>query len=127
MAALVASVGPRPSAATSLRQRLVARLGDRSTVISVDDIDWIEAQDYTAAVHVSSAVHIVRQSLTSLESELDPARFIRIHRNALINISRIRELLHGPGELVVVLHTGERLPVSRRRREALERLLGSPT
>jgi len=127
MAALVASVGPRPSATTSLRQRLVARLGDRSTVIAVDDIDWIEAQDYTAAVHVSSAVHIVRQSLTSLESELDPTRFIRIHRNALINISRIRELLHGPGELVVVLHTGERLPVSRRRREALERLLGSPT
>jgi two-component system LytT family response regulator len=127
MAALVASVGPRPSAATSPRQRLVARLGDRSTVISVDDIDWIEAQDYTAAVHVASAVHIVRQSLTSLETELDPARFIRIHRGALVNISRIRELLHGPGELVVVLHTGERLAVSRRRREALERLLGSPT
>jgi two-component system LytT family response regulator len=127
MAALVASVGPRPAPATAPRQRLVARLGDRSTVITVDDIDWIEAQDYTAAVHVASAVHIVRQSLTSLESELDPTRFIRIHRNALINISRIRELLHGPGELVVVLHTGERLPVSRRRREALERLLGSPT
>ncbi|HSR98332.1 MAG TPA: LytTR family DNA-binding domain-containing protein [Kofleriaceae bacterium] len=127
MAALVASVGARPSAVSSPRQRLVARLGDRSTVIAVDDIDWIEAQDYTAAVHVASAVHVVRQSLTSLETELDPTRFLRIHRGALVNIARIRELLHGPGELVVVLHTGERLPVSRRRREALERLLGSPT
>jgi two-component system LytT family response regulator len=127
MAALVASVGPRASPTGSPRQRLVARLGDRSTVVAVDDIDWIEAQDYTAAVHVADAVHVVRQSLTSLEAELDPTRFVRIHRGAMVNIARIRELLHGPGELVVVLHTGERLPVSRRRREALERLLGSPT
>ena len=70
---------------------------------------------------------MVRQSLTSLEAELDPARFVRIHRGAMVNVSRIRELLHGAGELVVVLHGGERLQVSRRRRDALERLLGSPT
>jgi two-component system LytT family response regulator len=124
MADLVASVGARPAAS---RERLVARLGDRSSVIAVDDIDWIEAQDYCAAVHVSAAVHVVRQSLAALEAQLDPARFIRIHRGAMVNISRIRELHHGAGELVVVLHSGERLPVSRRRREALERLLGSPT
>ncbi|HEY0991882.1 MAG TPA: LytTR family DNA-binding domain-containing protein, partial [Kofleriaceae bacterium] len=70
---------------------------------------------------------VVRQSLAALEAQLDPARFIRIHRGAMVNIARIRELHHGAGELVVVLHSGERLPVSRRRREALERLLGSPT
>jgi two-component system LytT family response regulator len=107
-----------------LRERLVARLGDRSSVIAVDDIDWIEAQDYYAAVHVNAAVHLVRHSLTALEAELDPARFVRIHRSAMVNVSRIRELEHG-SELMVVLRTGERLPVSRRRREALERVLGS--
>jgi two-component system LytT family response regulator len=127
MAALVASVGAsvgtRPAAA---RERLVARLGDRSSVIAVDDIDWIEAQDYCAAVHVQGAVHVIRQSLTTLEAELDPARFVRIHRNAMINVARIRELHHAASELIVVLETGVRLPVSRRRREALERLLGSP-
>lgn len=127
MAALVAGVAARPSPEHRPRDRLVARLGDRSSVIAVDDIDWIEAQDYCAAVHVGDAVHVVRQSLTSLEAELDPARFVRIHRGAMVNLSRIRELLHGAGELVVVLHGGERLPVSRRRRDALERLLGSPT
>jgi two-component system LytT family response regulator len=94
-------------------------------VIAVDDVDWIEAQDYCAAIHVGDAVHVVRQSLSTLEAELDPARFVRIHRNALVNITRIRELHHGSGDLVVVLHGGGRLPVSRRRREALERLLGS--
>jgi two-component system LytT family response regulator len=123
LADLVTSVGARPAAP---RERLVARLGDRSTVIAVGDIDWIEAQDYCAAVHVGDAVHVVRHSLTALEAELDPARFVRIHRGALVNLARIRELHHGAGELVVVLHSGARLPVSRRRRDALERLLGSP-
>jgi two-component system, LytTR family, response regulator len=123
MADLIASVGARPAAH---RARLVARLGDRSTVIAVADIDWIEAQDYCAAVHVGDAVHVVRHSLTALEAELDPAQFVRIHRGAMVNLARIRELHHGGGELAVVLHSGARLPVSRRRREALERLLGAP-
>ena len=128
MADLVTSVGGRSTAAapTTPRERLVARLGDRSTVIAVADIDWIEAQDYCAALHVGDAVHIIRQSLTALEAELDPARFVRVHRGAMVNLARIRELHHGAGELVVILHSGARLPVSRRRRDALERLLGSP-
>jgi two-component system LytT family response regulator len=121
LADLVASVGPRSAPP---RERLVARLGDRSTVIAVADIDWIEAQDYCAAVHVGDAVHIVRHSLTALEAELDPGHFVRIHRGAMVNIARIRELLHTGGELTAVLHSGARLRVSRRRREALERLLG---
>jgi len=123
MAAMTAAPPIRPVAP---RERLVARLGDRSTVVAVDDIDWIEAQDYCAAVHVGDAVHVIRHSLTTLEAELDPARFVRIHRNAMVNVSRIRELHHGASELSVVLGTGVRLPVSRRRRDALERLLGAP-
>jgi two-component system LytT family response regulator len=123
MADLIATVGVRP-ARSGHRERLVARLGDRSSVIAVEDIDWIEAQDYCAAVHVNSAVHLVRHSLAALEAELDPARFVRIHRSAMVNVSRVSELRHG-SELVVVLRSGERLPVSRRRREALERVLGT--
>jgi len=108
-------------------ERLVARLGDRSTVIAVDDIDWIEAQDYCAAVHVGGSTHVVRHSLAALEGRLDARRFVRIHRSAVVNVARIRELHHADGnELVVVLSTGARLPVSRRRRDALERMLGAP-
>jgi two-component system LytT family response regulator len=105
-------------------ERMVARLGDRSTVIAVADIDWIEAQDYCAAVHVGGDSHVVRQSLAALETRLDARRFVRIHRSALVNVARIRELDHANGDLVVVLATGERLAVSRRRRDALERALG---
>jgi len=124
MSALIADVGRAPAPRKPL-ERLVARLGDRSSVISVDELDWIEAQDYCAALHVGAAVHVIRQSLSALEAQLDPARFVRIHRGALVNVARIRELQHG-AELVVVLDGGARLPVSRRRREALERLLGPP-
>lgn len=126
LADLVSSVGGAGARPAARRERLVARLGDRSTVIAVGDIDWIEAQDYCAAVHVGDSVHVVRHSLAALEAELDPAQFVRVHRAAMVNLARIRELHHGAGELVVVLHTGARLPVSRRRREALERLLGAP-
>ena len=126
LADLVGTVGGAGARPAARRERLVARLGDRSTVIAVGDIDWIEAQDYCAAVHVGDSVHVVRHSLAALEAELDPAQFVRVHRGAMVNLARIRELHHGAGELVVVLHTGARLPVSRRRREALERLLGAP-
>jgi len=108
-------------------ERLVARLGDRSTVIPIDDIDWIEAQDYCAAVHVGDATHVVRHTLAALEQRLDARRFVRIHRSAVVNVARIRELHHADAnELVVVLTSGTRLPVSRRRREVLERVLGEP-
>jgi len=126
MSALIAAVGER-AAAPPVKQleRLVARLGDRSSVIAVTDIDWIEAQDYCAALHVGDAVHVIRQSLSTLEGQLDPARFVRIHRGAMVNVARVRELHHG-AELIVVLDGGARLPVSRRRREVVERLLGTP-
>ena len=105
-------------------ERLIARLGDRSTVIPIADIDWIEAQDYTAVVHTGAKSHVVRLSLAALESRLDPRAFVRIHRSALVHIARITGLEHGD-ELVVVLASGAKLPVSRRRREALERALGA--
>ena len=106
-------------------ERLVVRLGERSSVIPVDQIDWIEAQDYCAALHVGGQTHVVRQSLAALEAQLDRSRFVRIHRSAIVNVARIRELRHPDAdELVVILHSGARLPVSRRRREALERVLG---
>lgn len=122
MAALIAGA-PAPAPVARV-ERLVARLGDRSTVIAVDDLDWIEAQDYCAALHVGDAVHVLRQSLATLEAQLDPQRFLRIHRGALVNVARIRALHHG-AELTVVLASGAELPVSRRRRDALEKLLGT--
>jgi two-component system LytT family response regulator len=62
--------------------------------------------------------------MSSLEARLDPARFLRVHRGAMVNIGRIRELRTSGGDAVVVLQDGTRLPVSRRRRQALVAALG---
>ena len=122
MTELLAAHTP-PAAAPATR--LLARLGERSTVISVADIDWIEAQDYCSALHVGAETHVMRQSLSALEAQLDPRRFVRVHRSALVNVDRVRELDHAdPAGVVVVLWSGARLTVSRRRRAQLERVLG---
>lgn len=96
-------------------------------LLAGEDIDWVEARDYYAGVHAAGKRHLVRESLASLEHRLDPRTFFRIHRSALVNLDRIRELAHdGGGETVAVLRDGTRIPVSRRRRERLATLLRRP-
>jgi len=108
-------------------ERLAIRLGNRSSIIEVRDIDWIEADDYCCSVHIGSETHVMRESLRALEGRLNPLEFVRIHRSAIVNVRRIREV-HGTagGEALVVLHSGVQIPVSRRKRAELERRLGRP-
>lgn len=86
-----------------------------TTLVAADEIDWIEAADYYASVHVGGREHLLRESLASLELRLDEHAFVRIHRSVLVNIDRIRSI----ESKAVVLHDGTRLQVSRRRREHL--------
>lgn len=113
-AAIPPGDGPGPA------DRLVVRDGARVTVVPACDIDWIEAEDYYAGIHVGARVHLLREALRDLEQRLDPSQFIRLHRSALVNVARIRELRSLPhGEAEVVLRDGTRLPVSRGRRRAV--------
>jgi two-component system, LytTR family, response regulator len=106
-------------------ERLVIKDGARTTVVPVRDIDWIEAEDYYAGVHVGGRVHLVREPLCDLEQRLDPRCFVRIHRSALVNVARIQELRARPGgESEVVLRDGTCLRLSRGRRRALLAMLG---
>jgi two-component system LytT family response regulator len=100
-------------------ERLVVPIATGELVIPVAEIDWIGADDYYACLHVGARRHLLRESLASLETRLDPRRFARVHRSAIVQIDRIREL-HGDE---VVLRGGARLAVSRRRRAAIEGLL----
>jgi two-component system LytT family response regulator len=100
--------------------RFVVRLGPRMAFISVEDVDWIEAQDYYALLHVGRQAHLVRSSLHVLEARLAAKGFVRVSRSAIVNMSRVRDL--GPnrdGQLVARLRGGVELLVSRRRRRAL--------
>lgn len=106
-------------------ERLVIRNAGRIATLAIDDIDWIEAQDYYAEVHVGGRTYLVRQSLQKLAAALDPGRFVRIHRKTIVNVKRVKELeplFHG--EYVVFLHDGTRLKLSRTFKSQVGRLLG---
>jgi two-component system LytT family response regulator len=98
----------------------LVRVGRRTLLVGVDEVEWIEADSYYAALHVRGQTHLVRQTMAMLEARLDPRRFVRIHRSAIVNLMSVRELHRSAsGALEVVLHDGTRLEVSRSRRRRL--------
>jgi two-component system LytT family response regulator len=104
-------------------ERLVLSTAVGELVIPVADIDWIGADDYYACVHVGSKSHLLRESLASLEKRLDPSRFVRVHRSAIVQIDRVREVKTSAGGDEVVLRDGSRVRVSRRKQATLDKLL----
>jgi two-component system, LytTR family, response regulator len=111
---------PRP------RVRIIVPTSAGDLVLDAAEIDWIGADDYYAAVYARGRRHLIRESLSSFEARLDPVMFVRVHRSAIVNIDRVRELRAEPsGESVVVLRDGTRVPVSRRRREHVSEALRS--
>ena len=105
-------------------RRLIVPTSTGDLVLDVDEIDWIQAEDYYAAVHARGRRHLIRESLASLEQRLDPHRFARVHRSAIVPLDRVREMRTiGGGESVLVLRDGTRVPVSRRRREQVSSLI----
>lgn len=105
------------------RDRLVVPTAGGELVIPVDEIDWIGAEDYYACLYVAGKRHLTRESLASLETHLDPRQFVRVHRSAIIRLDRIRRLRTTFSGDTVVLRDGTVVPVSRRRRQALEERL----
>lgn len=110
-------------------RRLVIPTANAELVLDLDEIEWIEADDYYAAVHARGRRHLIRESLASLEARLEGGAFVRVHRSAIVNLARVREVRAHPGEEpAVVLRDGTRIPLSRRRRrqvdEALRRFAG---
>ena len=102
---------------------LVARDRGRALRIPVTEIDWIEAEDNYVRVHAAGRSHLIRGTIAALERELDPERFIRIHRSAIVNVSRARELRHSlRGGYSIVLSSGEKLRVSRAHRKRVAQL-----
>jgi two-component system, LytTR family, response regulator len=105
--------------------RLVVKNPGRVLFLSVADIDWIEAADYYACIHVGDATHLIRRTLAELERDVGGERFFRTHRSVIVNLDRIRGLeLQSDGEYEVLLNTGARLRLSRRFRRPLQDRLG---
>ena len=123
-AAPAAEVADAPDAPEDL-ERIVVRHARDVLLVRVEDIDWIGAADYYAKLHVGPRTHLIRETMQQLERKLDPHRFIRIHRSAIVNVERVKVIQpYFRGGHVVVLHDGTKLIMSRGRRETLERALG---
>jgi two-component system LytT family response regulator len=106
-------------------ERLVIKSAGQVSFVRTSEIDWIEADDYYACLHVGPRNHLLRRSLADLEHDLDPALFCRIHRSAIVNIGQIKNLKLNPdGEYNVVLENGSELRLSRRHRKELQSRLG---
>ena len=106
-------------------ERLGIRRGGGIVFVELDDVDWIEAADYCVRIHVGGRFHLLREPLRELEARLDPRRFFRVHRSAIVNLTRVRELQpHFHGDGIVVMQDGASLRVSRAPRARLHQLLG---
>jgi len=118
---------PRDHALAALKVIEIKEKG-RSRIVSVAEIDWIEAQGNYVALHVANRIFLLRETLTRLESRLDSARFVRIHRRDIVALDRITGIEPAAnGDAVVHLKDGTELRVSRIYRQALRRGLTALT
>ncbi len=105
--------------------RLVVKSGGTTRFVRVVDIDWIEAAGVYVNLHVGGKELLYRAALHELAEKLDPQRFVRVHRSALVNIESILQLEPiSHGEFEVLLKNGSRSRVSRTYRAQLEKRLG---
>jgi two-component system LytT family response regulator len=106
-------------------ERIVVKSAGEVCFVKIADIDWIEAADYYACLHVGAKNHLLRRSLSELEAELDPKQFCRVHRSGIVNLDRVSSLtLDEDGEYEVLLRTGPRVRMSRKYRKELESRMG---
>jgi two-component system LytT family response regulator len=106
-------------------ERLVIKAAGRIYFLETSEIDWIGAEGNYVSVHSGKKSHLLRETISSLESQLDPKKFVRIHRSSIVRIDRIQELqpwFHG--EFRIILQDGTQLTLSRNYRDNLQEALG---
>jgi two-component system, LytTR family, response regulator len=121
---ILSMVSAAPSADLRL-DRLVVKSGGSTSFVRVADIDWIEAAGVYANLHIGGKELLYRAALNELAEKLDPVRFVRVHRSAIVNIEsvvRLEPISHG--EFEVILKDGSRSRISRTYRTQLEKRLG---
>jgi two-component system LytT family response regulator len=92
--------------------------------VRAEDVDWIDAEGNYVALHSAGRRHLVRDTIKSLEDRLDPSKFVRVHRSAIINVDRLRKLQpYFHGEYVITLQDGTTLTSSRTYSDRLRALL----
>jgi two-component system, LytTR family, response regulator len=106
-------------------ERIAVETRGQVRVVPVEEIEYITASGPYAELHAGGRAHVIRERMQTLEERLDPAKFFRIHRSAIVRLDQIETLLRDPGgDYGVKLRSGVQLSVSRNRVEQLERWMG---
>ena len=106
-------------------ERILVRDGGKVFIVPVDSLEYAQAQDDYVLLHAQGRSLLKEQPISSLEAQLDPSRFVRIHRSWLISLSRLARVeLEGKDRRVAVLQDGTRLPISRSGQQRLQDALG---
>jgi two-component system LytT family response regulator len=118
--AVLAQLQPRSAPGT---ERIPVKTGGKVMFVNVPDIDWVGSADNYVELHVGAQAHLIRETMTAMESRLPMERFVRISRTAIVNADRVKELqplFHG--EYNLTLRDGTKLTLSRTYRDQLTRL-----
>lgn len=103
---------------------LAIKDGSEVTRVAVDEIQWIDAAGDYMCVHANDGTHIMRRTMKELEEELDPRKFVRAHRSAIVNINFVNKMVsHVSGEYHLVLTNGSELKVSRSHRDKVKEMI----
>jgi two-component system LytT family response regulator len=117
---LVSALAEGGLAKKAYPRRLIVPNGQKDSFVNVDEIEWIEAADYYACLHVGPKSYMLRETIKQLVEILDPRKFVRVHRSAIVNIGQVREILRsGRSEGWVQLAGGHRLKMSKAGWDAL--------
>jgi two-component system LytT family response regulator len=104
--------------------RLAVEAGEKIGLVRVEDIQWMQSLGKHIRLHVGKTSHLLRQSMKKLQAVLDPNRFVRMHRNAIVNLGCVDEFyLSSSGNMFVKLSNGVLLPLRRANRPMPRRLL----
>ena len=118
---LVQELQPSPA---PRQERLIVKTAGRLFFLRADEIDWIEAAGNYVRLHVGKDAHLLRETMNSIESRLDPKLFLRIHRSRIVNMERVKELHPWfNGDYAVILRDGTKLMLSRGYRDKLQERL----
>jgi two-component system LytT family response regulator len=107
--------------------RLAIRSGERTVFLAIDDVTWIEAAQNYVRVHAGQTTHLLHVPMNTLETSLNPERFVRIHRSHIVNLQHIKQLWTlAHGQYILELASGERLQTGRTYGERIRTLLSNP-
>ena len=103
---------------------LAIKDGSEVTRVAVNDIQWIDAAGDYMCVHASDQTHVMRRTMKELENDLDPKKFVRAHRSAIVNIKFVKKMVsHISGEYHLILNNGTELKVSRSHRDRVKEMI----